>query len=397
MTGAVYVIAAVAALAGPVGVVAPKALVILVVAGGLAGLSAWFRAGRPHKGLPAPLVLVLAALLAWAGVSALWSADPVRAGLLVLRLAVLLFAGGMMLFAFRRLDRNNRRRVETSFAAGAGAAVAALVVGFAYAKATGDSLWGNYYFDPLTTLNNGAIVVSLLLWPMMAILWRRGRVLTGVIIAGAVVAFVSFLSSGAALLATAFGVVAFFVVRFGGLKGCTALALIMALLTLSAPYVAGVFTQSEGLMAFKKDLPASAGHRLNMWGFVVERIDEKPLWGWGMDGSRWIPQEDRRLQPNMEIMPLHPHNAALQVRLELGLPGAAIAAVLVFVVFRSFGFVPASPFGPGILAGAGTAYMTVGGLSYGVWQNWWISVAWIVACLAWLAIQGREDDGAEAA
>lgn len=396
MTGAVYVIAAVAALAGPVGVVAPKALVILVVAGGLAGLLAWFRAGRPH-GLSAPLVLVLAALLAWGGVSALWSADPARAGLLVLRLAVLLFAGGMMFFAFRRLDRDSRRRVETSFAAGAGAAVAALVVGFTYAKATGDSLWGNYYFDPLTTLNNGAIVVSLLLWPMMAILWRRGRALTGVIIAGAVVAFISFLSSGAALLATAFGVMAFLVVRFSGLKGCTALALVMALLTLSAPYVAGVFAQSEGLMVIKKDLPMSAGHRLNMWGFVVERIDEKPLWGWGMDGSRWIPQEDRRLLSNMEIMPLHPHNAALQVRLELGLPGAVIAAVLVFVVFRSFGFVSASPFGPGILAGAGTAYMTVGGLSYGVWQNWWISVAWIVACLAWLAVQGRERDGAEAA
>ena len=57
MTGAVYVIAAVAALAGPVGVVAPKALVILVVAGGLAGLSAWFRADRPLKGLPALWVL----------------------------------------------------------------------------------------------------------------------------------------------------------------------------------------------------------------------------------------------------------------------------------------------------------------------------------------------------
>jgi O-antigen ligase len=81
-------------------------------------------------------------------------------------------------------------------------------------------------------------------------------------------------------------------------------------------------------------LANSAVHRFAIWHFAIDRIAERPLLGWGLDASRALPGgsdliEDPRLPELARMgglwMPLHPHNPALQWRLELGLPGAARA------------------------------------------------------------------------
>ncbi|MBC8338933.1 MAG: O-antigen ligase family protein, partial [Alphaproteobacteria bacterium] len=111
----------------------------------------------------------------------------------------------------------------------------------------------------------------------------------------------------------------------------------------------------------------------------------KPLWGWGMDASRAIPQDDRRLAPNMEIMPLHPHNAFLQIRLELGVPGVIITATLVYLFFSGLGVV-GDRFSAAVMTGAGGAYLTVASVSYGIWQNWWLAFAWSLAAMMVMAL-----------
>ena len=76
----------------------------------------------------------------------------------------------------------------------------------------------------------------------------------------------------------------------------------------------------------------SAAHRLLIWDFVVERIAERPLLGWGMEASRTIPGHAASPPPALlerfgltgpavavwlpvaQMLPLHPHNGALQLR-----------------------------------------------------------------------------------
>ena len=87
----------------------------------------------------------------------------------------LVITGGGFLYAVFRLDASHRRRAEKGLMSGMVVALAILAVGFFYAKVTGVSLWETYFFDPLTTLNNGAIAISLLAWPAMAVAWRRDR------------------------------------------------------------------------------------------------------------------------------------------------------------------------------------------------------------------------------
>ena len=94
---------------------------------------------------------------------------------LIARLVVLGLAGVGLMFAVGRLDDVYRPKAENAFLIGMGLGLAALAAGFVYAKATGNSLWGTFYHDPLTTLNVGAVVLSLLAWPALVMLWRRGQ------------------------------------------------------------------------------------------------------------------------------------------------------------------------------------------------------------------------------
>ena len=88
-------------------------------------------------------------------------------------------------------------------------------------------------------------------------------------------------------------------------------------------------------------LPTSALHRMLIWDFTAERIAERPLLGWGMEASRTVPggrgqpeaaaldrmrvtdpgQRRWFAEPHVQILPLHPHNGALQLWLELGAVG----------------------------------------------------------------------------
>ena len=36
-------------------------------------------------------------------------------------------------------------------------------------------------------------------------------------------------------------------------------------------------------------IPPSAAHRLLIWDFVIARIADRPLLGWGMEASRVVP------------------------------------------------------------------------------------------------------------
>jgi O-antigen ligase len=135
-------------------------------------------------------------------------------------------------------------------------------------------------------------------------------------------------------------------------------------------------------------IAVSAAHRLLIWDFVATRISERPLLGWGMEGSRAVPGRDAhpspetlgrfRLSgpaagylPNAELLPLHPHNGALQIWLELGAIGAFVGAMLAFLLGRA----ATRAARPGVAtAGAVTAM-----LSFGAWQEWWVGAELMAA------------------
>ena len=98
--------------------------------------------------------------------------------------------------------------------------------------------------------------------------------------------------------------------------------------SITAPLTFARLERLPGLGEAADDFKISAGHRLLIWSFAGDRIAERPLIGWGLDASRAIPGGDDPIRPGESWMPLHPHNAALQLWLELGVPGAVLFALL---------------------------------------------------------------------
>ena len=112
--------------------------------------------------------------------------------------------------------------------------------------------------------------------------------------------------------------------------------------------------------------------------------------GWGFNTSRAIPGGKENLDRSETALPLHPHNAALQWRLELGLLGALFGAGLFVVAAES-----ARRYGRNRIAqAAGTATVAsaycVAMLSFGAWQSWWLSGLFIIAGITALACRDPE-------
>ncbi len=134
-------------------------------------------------------------------------------------------------------------------------------------------------------------------------------------------------------------------------------------------------------------LPASSAHRLLIWDFTVQRIRDKPVFGWGLEASRRIPGGGEPASaatlerfglvgaPTYDILskaarlPLHTHNGPLQIWLELGMVGALLAAVLIFLLGR----MAERSARPGVAAAMLASAAVTGLLSFGTWQEWWIS------------------------
>ena len=115
--------------------------------------------------------------------------------------------------------------------------------------------------------------------------------------------------------------------------------------------------------------------RLGYWRHAVDWIGDHPFRGWGLDASRMF-------GPGIT---LHPHNGALQVWLELGLIGAMAAAVFFAVVLARQARAARDPAAAAAVAAA-SAYLVMGAVSFGVWQEWWLA-AGALAAAACLALQ----------
>ena len=148
------------------------------------------------------------------------------------------------------------------------------------------------------------------------------------------------------------------------------------ILIITAPLSFAKFERFPGLTETADRIKLSAGHRLMIWSFAGERIAERPLAGWGLDAARGIPGGRDPIRPGETWLPLHPHNAPLQVWLELGVPGAVLFALLVALPWYGLATVP----WPRIFgAAAGTSLaiaLTASFVTYGIWQEWWLATLW---------------------
>jgi O-antigen ligase len=94
-----------------------------------------------------------------------------------------------------------------------------------------------------------------------------------------------------------------------------------------------------------------------------------------------------------EALPLHPHNFAIQIWLELGVLGAiAMAWLIGHLTLRAWRTAPGR-FGYATTTGYAVAAFTIASSSYGLWQSWWVAALALGAALGLLCSRVATQQG----
>ena len=354
----------------------------------LAGLLAIpaLRRARP----PVRVILPLAALVAWAVFSLTWS----RAGVDIrtlhryadiekltgMKLVLQLGVYGALVAAAQRVSRRGAGLALAALALaltalGAAVMLDALQGAAAYAWIAGRISHGVPPDIARRNIAQGDYVIALFFWCAAVRLSHMRWLILSVVMAACVAGSSLYLHAvDTTLVALALGLAAFMLVRATRTFGVVVLAVVTTIYWMTAPLIVLGGVRTGLVRMLHAHVQTSWSERLDIWSFAAAKIVEKPWAGWGLDASRTFGS----------AISLHTHDAAMQVWLELGAVGAVLAAAfwvgvwsLIETLARRDRTVAAAA------AGTAVAYLTIGGLSFGVWQEWWLGLGAMaaVACI----------------
>ncbi len=339
---------------------------------------------RPGDILRHPAFALLAAGCAWLAVTLAWTPRdlPDRAGAAV---ATLLLCGLAVAVA-RPLPAPHDRRLRTVFLVSIAVLVAGLMfeaftlgAGAAFIRGVdhvGHAIWPR-----------GCAVLVVAVWIALAILVEKRWYALAVILAiGAGIAIWGG-TMRAAQVASVIGLLAFAAAAVAPRATVVVVSGLFGVYGLAAPWISLHLLTADAGFRLISSLPLSAYHRLAIWEHAAARIADHPLVGLGFGTARWISDQHHQMvisadpRAHLDVMPLHTHNNWIQLWLETGVIGLLVAIALVALVAvgarRRFEARPPLM----ATAGAAAAAMTVASMSFGVWQEWWLSTLALAAVL----------------
>ncbi len=374
----------------PLAVLAPKgetALLLFVALPLLARLVIRRRL-LPH--LRRPLGIVLGLLLAWALCSVLWSIVPDETLSLLKSLIVIFLAALGVIAAAAELEAHERRTVALMALAGLGFGMVLLLIELAAGMPLANLLRGPRPGLPqleLSILNAGLVALLIVVWPLALEAGRR-RAGAGALLLVLAAALVLWGVSASAKLVLGLAALVGLAVFFGGRPALRVFAVLVVAGIILAPLVPRTVLTPQGFAANFPTLRDSALHRVYIWDFSARTIAQRPLVGWGLDSSRAIPGGQVEAIEHGPYMSLHPHNAALQMWLELGLPGAVAFVALALIALIAAGRLESWQRAAAVAALASA--LGLASLSFGIWQNWWLAILVLAAAIT-TALLGKDE------
>jgi O-antigen ligase len=352
------------------------------------------RQARP----PVRVVLPLVALVAWALISLEWSraaVDPRSLHkyadiekLTGMKLVLQLGIYGVLAAAAQRISRRGAGSALTALglaltALGAAVMLDGMQNGAAYAWIS--AKFGHVMTADIARRNiaQGDYVIVLLFWcaavRLNALRWLVLSLVTAACVAGS---SLYLRAVDATLAALTLGFCAFVLVRWARLAGVVILGVATTVYWMTAPLVVLAAVHNGWVRQLHTRVQTSWGERLDIWSFATAKIVERPWQGWGLDASRTFGS----------AISLHTHDAAIQVWLELGAVGAVLAALFWIGIWSLIeGLARRDRTAAAAAAATAVAYLTIGGLSFGVWQEWWLGLGAMAAVACICLARSRND------
>jgi exopolysaccharide production protein ExoQ len=356
----------------------PLSLAVMLPVGVASAIICRLATGRPHVRPDQVSALLLAGFVILAACSVAWSYSTGVALDKLPRTAVIVVLGILFVAAMNGLQGRTRKTVICCFVSGVAAALFFVVIErisggiFIHTSLaeTSPNVFLNQFNRPLS-------ILSIFIWPAAIKLAQIRRRYGVTAIVATFVMLLAF-QTGAAIAAVALGAIAGGCVYISSRVATLAIGSVLAASIVLAPTVQGALPPPKQMFE-TLNLPRSAYHRLLIWQFVARKIEERPILGWGFNTSRQIPGGKDNLDTSETALPLHPHNAAMQWRLELGIFGALFGAGLFVTTIQSTRRHVKGRIEQAGAVAAVTSAFTIAMLSFGIWQSWWMSGLFLVA------------------
>ncbi|MHA1558383.1 MAG: O-antigen ligase family protein [Alphaproteobacteria bacterium] len=359
-----------------------RGAVVFLVVGGVVGLP-YFYKNFNIKWFSNNVIQRILLLLVWCFLSSFWSIAPKNSLFLSLRLMVLCFCGVSWVVFVYSLNKEEYQKLIKSLFYGFLLALIILLV---------DILSGHIWFYLMNKKNiilsifPFVLTLSMALWPVLLYIKNNVAHVFIIILSGILLALIDCDTAPMAVLFASFSVLFFSFSKRIFLKFLKASCYAAFIL----PFVFHFFITFENIETISSYMPSlsSYTHRLYIYKSVSAKIMQKPLLGYGLDTSRtkelggsqkeWAAfnKKGQKYVINSDEIPLHPHNAPLQWWLELGFVGVFLFVILQVQLLRRV--LPITYFSEKAKTGLIVSALFIAFVNLGFWQNWWLSVLWIL-------------------
>jgi len=393
-----HVLGTAAFLTLPMAIFAPKGLAPLFAVAAVGAIAVAVTRDRKLPRLPRRLATLLGVFAALCGVSALWSVSPEDTLSTFPSVALTLLGGLVLVNTGSTMDLEERDWFEGAVVAGGCAGFGLLVIELLSGASM--TVWlrdlvgkpSINAINPVLLLNSATTVAALYVWPCVWVAWyRRWWLAFAGLLAGALAcAFLA--QAGAPFAGLACGAVLFAAVVSGPRVVPAVFAAFLVAGVATAPLIPGWVHTAVGDVGEPGPMSYSGYHRLIIWEATANHIRNRPVLGHGFDTARALyDSSDRRMnyrfradgtlwwKSHFEPIPLHPHNAILQIWLELGIVGASMMLGMLLVIVAAVAVAVRNrldkAFGLGVLGSA----VFISSVSFGIWQAWWMGALALLA------------------
>jgi exopolysaccharide production protein ExoQ len=343
-------------------------------------------------------------LAVWACCSCLWSPDIQVSLSSSLRLAFISLAGFVALQFVQNLRQTHSNLIQEGV-------LISLITSLGL---IGLSLLNHQFFQGRfleavfneSALNHATSLLAMLIWTGAYIILEKKQYLLTAIFIGTCFFAIIYLDNHTATIATLLSLGVWGGSFFSPLRWTRILKVLILLLMALAPLLPKtIFAPEVVHLSFNEwQVKPTLTHRFYIWSLISHRIDEHPFRGGGINSTRiqynqianeqenqlnklnftnFIPQAS--FEKEIAGSALHPHNATLQMWVELGIPGIALAILIVWFIFREIENIK-RPLSQRMALATFVTALTISHSSYGLWQTWWMASLWIITILVFSLI-----------
>ena len=334
---------------------------------------------------PKLLFLIISLLFLWSFISNIWS--PEQEYWTSVKTFLIIYLGLFLAInIFNLIDKNKTLLLYSLIIA-----LAIMSIIFLF-----ESISNGMIIKNLIDINNsqvlekiarGTVVLSILATPISIFIFSKNKKI-GLLCYSIFFISVLALPMTAALIGIILGLVfSILTLLFANKFNYTFFVLISTYI-ISAPFISSEILTISNIRESNIHLNSPHEHRIGIWEYSSKAVIANLPLGLGFDSSRYLGSKNDKIELMRkdesyapDALPLHPHNAVIQIWLELGIIGIFLLLALFFELIKKVNQINCK-YEKAIFMSLFGSVIPPLILNFGIWQAWWLSTILLCAALS---------------